>query len=212
MGVTTNYSFPYPSASDPIRVSSDMEDLATAIDTRLLFDSSRNGSSLVLAEAFDATQYVSQVQNTTTATQVMSLPISGAQAGDLYILDYGGSIFNATGANRTFIMDIKLGTTTVFTGTSVALANSTGVRSLQGQIRLHVDTTSAQVFLSDSAVGGGTQFNMNGAMAIYCQSVSTATEDLSTTKNLTMDITLSAASGELFFRIQNYRLMRLRTT
>lgn len=209
MGNTTNYRFPYPEATDPVQVSADMGNMATAIDTRLLFDSSRNKPSLVQAEAFDATQYLVEIVNTNASTQLFSIPITNASVGDLYIFDYGGSVLNQSNATRTMTTSINLGTTTLFTGTSGNITTSAGIRPFSGQIRLYVDTLTANIATSFFILGGGTQFNMNGTTTIYTYSINTSTEDLTTSKNLSMNITLSSAHPEYFMRLQQYRLMRL---
>jgi hypothetical protein len=209
MGTSSNYQFPYPNSTDPIKVSDDMQRLATKVDDRLVIDSTRNQNSLVLAEAIDVTQYLTWIVNTTSATQLFSVPITQASVGDLYVFDFSGSYQNNTGANRTFILSVDLGSTNLFTGTSTAIATSTALRTLYGQIRIHIDTLSAQIATSLVVIGGVGQFSMNTASGIYTRAINTATEDLSTAKNLTATITHSIASEDLWMSLQQYSLVRI---
>lgn len=212
MGQTSAYRFPYPEATDVVQVSADMNNLATAIDTRLLFDSSRARPSVVAAEAIDATQYVSQIVNTTAITQFFSVPLVGGVAGNVFILTYRGSILNNTGASRDATVYIKIGAGTVFTSAIGAIANSNTMRSMEGEIRLHVESNTSAI-LTTSFTGGSTALvNMNSGVSFYQQNVNTALVNMSTNPNLTMEIAPNLANENYFFRLHNYRLMKLGTT
>jgi hypothetical protein len=212
MGQTSAYRFPYPDASDVVKVSSDMGDLATAIDTRLAFDSTRARPSVILAEAYDATQYLTEIVNTTTATQLFSVPLTGAVAGDVFIMNYHVSVLNFSGASRNATVTINIGTSTIFTGLIGAIAASNTMRAMQGELRIHVQTPTAHIVTTSFTLGGTALLSMNGGITLHQQNLNTSTEDLSVNPNLSMEITPNFASENYFFRLHAYNLRRLRIT
>jgi len=210
MTTTPNFGLNYPLGADAIAVPTDLQNLANDMDTNMATMNARSVSPILIAKNYDPT-YVVEVVNTASTTTLISEAISGAQAGEIYELNFFGRYLNNSGASRTFTFTASLGASTLMTGTSAAFAISTVERGFTGSLRLHVDTTSSQLAICDiNFTGVGIVANQPfQTMGLLSLQYGSASEDLSTSKNLVLTFAHAAANASLRLRLLGYTLVRL---
>ena len=212
MTTTPNFNLNYPLGADAIAVPTDLQNLATDMDTNMATMNARSVGPLLIAQDYDTT-FVTEVVNTTATTNLFSLPISGAQAGEIYDLTFFGRYLNNSGSSRAFTFTASLGSATLTTGTSANFVTSTVERGFYGNIKIYVDATNRQMTYSGlSFTAAGTAANHPvAAMGLNITNVFTkATVDLSTSQNLVVSFAHSAALTTIRLRLLGYTLVRLR--
>jgi hypothetical protein len=211
MATTPNFNLNYPIGTDSIAVPTDLQNLATDTDTKLLASNNRAVGTLLVAKDYDPT-FIVEVVNTTALTDIVSISLANVIAGEVYELDWFGRYLNTSGTNRQATLTVSLGATSFFaTGNTTGnIATATTERAMMGTVRLYVDTLNSQLCMAQWQRSGTTANHPTAAMQSLNNVYGSASEDLSATKNLTLTFNHSAASTTTRLRVLGYTLVRLR--
>lgn len=150
------------------------------------------GASIVGHTVTDVTA-VDTTTETTLAT--LAVPIDVA-AGDVLRFQASGDLLNNTGSNVTYAVKLKLGSTTILDTTARSVGTNSGRRYWNADASILLGATNAQRVLG-ALISYGTpgsnkwqdlSFSAGGGY-------NAATEDLTSTKNLVLTITMGTASS-----------------
>ena len=154
--------------------------------------------------------------NTTTRTAMFTQALGAATTGDEFVLTAWGDQTNSNGSSINYTHEVVLGTTVVATGTQAM----TNIATTGNRRRWWLETNIILTGTAAQSVGGVYTISTSGAStgntftfgAATTQGVvsSTATEDMSTTKDLAFYITMSAAATSVDFRLGGYSVVRRR--
>lgn len=161
---------------------------------------SRTGLVAVLYKTQNVT-----IGNTAAETNIFSATIPGGALGTTGRVAWSiyGNSLNNSGAVRTFTLKVKLGSTTLYAGTSATYTAAADRRPLvfHGGIQ-NIGATNSQVFNGEFVLGSGTAPTTGiGAIAatmpLAAVIAGTAAEDTTTAKTLTLTLTHSIANASL---------------
>jgi predicted nuclease of predicted toxin-antitoxin system len=211
MATTPNFNLNYPIGTDSIAVPTDLQNLATDTDTKLLASNNRAVGTLLVAKDYDPT-FIVEVVNTTTPTNIVSLSLANVIAGEVYELNWFGRYLNNSGTNRQATLTVSLGATSFFaTGNTTGnIPTATTERAMMGTVRLYVDTLNSQLCMAQWQNSGTTANHPTAAMLLLNNVYGSASEDLSSAKNLTLTFNHSVAGTTTRLRVLGYTLVRLR--
>lgn len=141
------------------------------------------------------------VSNTTTETDLLTyaLPTSPA-TGTIFRVRAFGTYLNNSGANRTLALAIKIGSTTAMSGTSGNIGTSASRRPWTAQFDLVISGSNAQkVTIEGGLAAAGGLWTV-----IPFLGYGSATEALSTSKNLVLAITHNLAATTVDMVLEGY--------
>lgn len=166
------------------------------------------GAEKAYAQSATATTVV----NTTTATSLMTVSISGAIASDVYQFSAWGTRLNNTGAAVNYTVRLNLGGTTYLQSAAYSLATSANRGRWELNGNLYVISTTTQE-LNASVLGTGTgsadTFQNFTGNASYIGNAA-PTIDLSTAKDLTFTVQMGTASANADMVCEGFVVTRLR--
>jgi hypothetical protein len=153
-----------------------------------------------------------QVVSTTTKTAFLTQSIGPVTAGDVYVLTAFGDFLQNSAGSPTYTLEFALGSTTLGTSNALAFAALPTRRKWHMELQLLCGTTSSQVMGGLLTIGG---LSSTVSLPLVAPNASTpltytATEDMSTAKNLLWQVTMSANSASMDWRTLGYTLRRLR--
>lgn len=146
------------------------------------------------------------ISNSAAETNLLSQGITGA-AEDLYQLIAWGEMLNNTGGSVTFQFRAKLGSTTMLTSTQ-AFGTSADKRFWRYELYLPIVSTTSQRAngqLSMTTAGAATTLSFG---AIYTGN-GTASEDVSTSKNLILSGQMNTASANATISVTGWYLTKV---
>ena len=160
------------------------------------------------------------VVNTTTETDLFSYSLAGSAAGDIIEITAFGTrlVNNATNAAATW--RFKIGSTTVLQSASIAVGStsaSTDLRKWQVKISILISSTSAQKVTGVVMDKRANTNNSNswialtdGSNQIVLVGYGTASEDLTSAKNLILTWQWAAAATTSDIDLEGYYIVRYR--
>lgn len=160
------------------------------------------------------------VGNTTTKTDVatIAIPANSIAGTKAVSVRFGGVYQNSSGSGKNITFEIKLGSTVLWSSTSGSLASG-GLRAFDCEIYLVAlgGSTSSQfmhgrIGISGPGNAGTGQGDISSALVatsgfqtpICGPNASGASEDATTTLNLVLSVTHSAASASTQFQLNDY--------
>ena len=171
-----------------------------------------NDSRLDAATKLVTNATTTQIVSTTAKTAFLTQSIGPVTAGDVYLLTAFGDFLQQSGGAATYTIEFALGTTTLGTSNLLSFASAGTRRKWHLELQLICGTTSAQTIGGLFTTGG-----LSGAVTLPLVAPSasapltyTATEDMSSAKNLVWSVTMSANSASMDWRTLGYTLRRLR--
>lgn len=153
------------------------------------------------------------VNNSATKTTVLTQGTGAAQAGDEFVLTVWGDSLNQTGSAQTYTLDLNLGATSLASSSALSVTTSSSRRKWWLEVNLLVASTTSQNVGGVFSLGAaGTQTWMLASTGLGGSGgfFSTATEDMSTSKDITLAVTMGAANSSLEWRLGGYSLARRR--
>jgi hypothetical protein len=179
---------------------------------------SMSGTTLSASGGGDVTTlYNSNAQtgplNTTTETAIFSYALpTNLAAGDTLVLSLAGVYKNGSGAPETPTIRVKLGATTMLSGSPAAIATNNTERIGGFELRLFVEATNAQrCFVVGTGVQQpiGTMAATNAATPFAVNGHGTATEDLTSAKTLQITCQFTAANANLYMYSESVTLYKV---
>jgi hypothetical protein len=151
--------------------------------------------------------------NTTTETAIFSYALpTDLAAGDTLVLSLAGVYKNGSGVSETPTIRVKLGATTMLSGSPAAIATNNTERVGGFELRLFVEATNAQrCFVVGTGVQQpiGTMAATNNATMYAVNGHGTATEDLTSAKTLQITCQFTAANANLYMYSESVTLYKV---
>lgn len=139
---------------------------------------------------------VNSVAETTLAT--LTVPTTVA-AGDIVRAEFSGDMLNNTGSNVTATLKLKVGTTTVFTSSAASAPTSATRRGWDAAVKMLLVSTSDERLRMRAGISSpGNQLTMSSGL-VNAAWYGTAAEDLTSSKDLVLTVTLNTASASADF-------------
>jgi hypothetical protein len=208
MPTTPNYALRYPANTDSADIQGHISNLATDLDNQLLYFNNKQQEIFTIKRDFNATPIVS-IANTNAETNLLTLPIQGAVAGDTYRLTIFGQFLNNSGGNTTINTRVKLGGATYIFGASANIATSTARRSLTMTVDLLVESLTVQILYGSTLLGGpGSNFTSQ-TYGVLGLGRYFANQNLATSKDLQVTQTHSVANANIITEMNGYTLERV---
>jgi hypothetical protein len=151
--------------------------------------------------------------NTTTETAIFSYALpTDLAAGDTLVLSLAGVYKNGSGVSETPTIRVKLGATTMLSGSPAAIATNNTERVGGFELRLFVEATNAQrCFVVGTGVQQpiGTMAATNNATMYAVNGHGTAAEDLTSAKTLQITCQFTAANANLYMYSESVTLYKV---
>jgi hypothetical protein len=208
MPTTPNYGLRYPANTDSADIQGHITNLATDLDNQLLYFNSKQQEIFTVKRDFNATPLVS-ITNTTTETNLLTLPIQGAVAGDSYRLTIFGQFLNNSGANCTYTTRVKLGGSTYVFGATANISTSAVKRSLNITVDLLIESLTVQIIQGQMTLGTPATNWTSSAYGALGLGRNFANQNLATSKDLQITQAHSVANANITTEMNGYFLERI---